>query len=233
MTVTVWSHGEAVRCGLQQFAALREALGDEVEIIIDGHTRLDLSDGVTLCRELEPLRPFFVEDPVRCENSGVLARLRQATGVPMAMGEQYATKWEFREPLENDWIDFARIDVCNVGGITEAMKVAHWCETHYVPIAPHNPLGPVSTAACVHMDLAVSNFGVQECAREPGQVLPLLFPDQVPFERGQILPSDDARSWCDHRSIRHQPLPSDPRGRLPPAAPQRQQFHQLVTCPAK
>ena len=143
---------------------------------------------MTLCRELEPLRPFFVEDPVRCENSGVLARLRQATGVPVAMGEQYATKWEFREPLENDWIDFARIDVCNVGGVTEAMKVAHWCETHYVPIAPHNPLGPISTAACLHMDLAVSNFAVQECAREPGQVLRRLFPEQVPFEPGHMLP---------------------------------------------
>lgn len=178
----------AVREGVQQFGALRDALGDDVEIIIDAHTRLDVADAVTLCRELEPLRPFFVEDPVRCENSRVLRRVRQATGVPIAMGEQYATKWEFREPLENDWIDFARIDVCNVGGVTEAMKVAHWCETHYVPIAPHNPLGPVSTAACLHMDLAVGNFAVQECAKEPGQVLGKLFPQQVPFERGWMLP---------------------------------------------
>ena len=104
------------------------------------------------------------------------------------MGEQYATKWEFREPIENDWIDFARIDVCNVGGLTEARKIAGWCETHYLPIAPHNPLGPVSTAACLHLDLATSNFAVQECARIPGEVLAELFPVQIPFKDGHLLP---------------------------------------------
>ena len=178
----------AVREGVRQFAAVRDAVGDEIEMIVDVHTRLDVSDAVTFCRELESLRPFFVEDPLRCENPGSLARLRQATGVPIAIGEQYATKWEFRLPLENDWLDFARIDLCIVGGITESLKIAGWCETHYVPIAPHNPLGPVSTAACLHLDLAVSNFGVQECAHEPGRVLPKLFPEQVPFESGYLFP---------------------------------------------
>ena len=74
------------------------------------------------------------------------------------------------------------------GGITEALKVAHWCETHSVQIAPHNPLGPVSTAACLHLDLATSNFGVQECARVPGTVLNELFPVQVPFDAGYLMP---------------------------------------------
>jgi len=110
--------------------------------------------------------------------------------VPIAMGEQYATKWEFREAVENRWIDFARIDVCNVGGLTEARKIAGWCETQYIPIAPHNPLGPVSTAACLHLDLATSNFAVQETARVPGEILPNLFPVQVPFRDGHLLPPD-------------------------------------------
>ena len=84
----------------------------------------------------------------------------------------------------------ARIDLCIVGGLTEARKVSGWCETHSIQIAPHNPLGPVSTAACLHLDLATSNFGVQECARVPGSVLPDLFPVQVPFESGYLLPPD-------------------------------------------
>ncbi len=178
----------AVREGVALVSAVRAAVGPEIEIIIDAHTRLDPVDAITLCRELEPLRPYFVEDPIRCENAGSLARLDAKTNVPIAMGEQYASKWEFREAIENEWIDYARIDLCNVGGFTEALKIAHWCETHSINIAPHNPLGPVSTAACLHLDLAISNFAVQEVARVPGQVLNELFPRQVTFESGHLLP---------------------------------------------
>ena len=99
---------DAVRNGVEQFAAVREGVGDEIEIIIDVHTRLDVADAVTLCRELEPYRPFFVEDPVRSENPASLRRVREQTSVPIGMGEQHATKWEFREMIENDWIDSLR-----------------------------------------------------------------------------------------------------------------------------
>lgn len=179
----------AVRQAVQHVAAVREAVGADVEIIIDAHTRIDTADAVTLCRELEPLRPYFVEDPVRSENPAALRRLRQQTAVPIAMGEQYATKWQFREAIESNWIDFARIDLCLAGGLTEALKIAGWCQTHYIAVAPHNPLGPVSTAACLHLDLATPNFAVQECARIPGEVLPVLFPQQAPFADGFLLPS--------------------------------------------
>lgn len=178
----------AVRDGVEHVAAVRKAVGPEIELIIDAHTRLDPVDAITLCRELEPLRPYFVEDPIRCENPGSLARLDRKVHVPIAMGEQYGSKWEFREAIENEWIDYARIDVCNVGGLTEAIKVAHWCETHSIYVAPHNPLGPVSTAACLHLDLALTNFAVQELARMPGEVLPTLFPKQVTFADGHLRP---------------------------------------------
>ena len=177
----------AVREGVRQFAAIREAVGEAIEICIDVHTRLDPADAVTLCRQLEPLRPYFVEDPVRSENPAALKKLASKVHVPIAMGEQYASKWEFRQVVEEDLIDFARIDVCIVGGITETRKIAGWCETHYLPIALHNPLGPVSTAACLHLDLATSNFAVQECPRQPGEALAELFPRQVPFADGHLL----------------------------------------------
>jgi L-alanine-DL-glutamate epimerase-like enolase superfamily enzyme len=180
----------SVRAGVELVAGVREAIGPDIGVIMDAHTRLDPVDAVSLCRQLEPFNPFFVEDPVRCENAAAIGRLRQHTAVPIAMGEQYATKWEFREPIEQDWIDFCRVDLCIVGGLTEARKIAGWCETHYIAIAPHNPLGPVSTAACLHLDLATSNFAVQECARIPGQVLAELFPVQIPFKDGYMYPPD-------------------------------------------
>ena len=182
--------GPKVQECIDRFAALRKAVGPDIELIVDVHTRLDPPQAITLCRALEPWRPFFIEDPLRSENPTSLRKLVQRIGVPIAMGEQYATKWEFRPIIEEELTDYARIDVCIVGGLTEARKVAGWCETHYIPIAPHNPLGPVSTAACLHLDLATSNFAVQECARIPGEVLPELFPRQVPFANGYMLPPD-------------------------------------------
>lgn len=180
----------SVRQGVELVASVRQAVGPDVGILLDAHTRLDPVDAVSLCRQLESLHPYFVEDPVRCENPAAIGQLRQQTSAPIAMGEQFATKWDFREPIENDWIDFCRMDVCIVGGLSEARKIAGWCETHYIAIATHNPLGPVSTAACLHLDLATSNFAVQECARIPGEVLAELFPQQVPFQDGFMLVPD-------------------------------------------
>jgi galactonate dehydratase len=178
----------AVRTALRQFDAVRAAVGDDVELCLDVHTRLDLSDSVTLCRASEAYRPFFIEDPLRTEFSYQYRRLREQTAVPLAAGEQYATKWEFREIVEHDLIDYCRVDLCIVGGITEARKVAGWCETHGIRLATHNPLGPVSTAACLQLNLATSNFGVQEQPRRPGTTLTDVFPVQVDWEDGYLLP---------------------------------------------
>ena len=178
----------ALRRAVQDFAAVRQAVGPEVEILIDLHTRFDPVEAISFCRQVEPFRPYFVEDPIRMENVQTFRKLAQHTAVPLAAGEQYATKWEFRQQIEEELIDFARIDLCIVGGITESLKIAHWCETHYIQLAPHNPLGPVSTAAGLHLDLACGNFAVQELARVPGSVLPELFPEQVEFKDGHLLP---------------------------------------------
>jgi L-alanine-DL-glutamate epimerase-like enolase superfamily enzyme len=178
----------AVRQGVAQFAAIREAVGEDVEIIIDVHTRLDPPDAVRLCRELERYRPYFIEDPLRSENTHSFHQLARHVAVPLAAGEQFASKWDFRELIEEDLIQYCRIDLCICGGITETRKVAGWCETHYIALAPHNPLGPVSTAACLHLDLATSNFAVQELPRLPGQILPDVFPTQVEFKDGYLLP---------------------------------------------
>jgi L-alanine-DL-glutamate epimerase-like enolase superfamily enzyme len=180
----------ATRMAVKQFAAVREAVGEEIEICIDVHTRLDPPDAIRLCRELEPYRPFFIEDPLRCENMHSFHALARHVAAPLAAGEQFATKWEFRELIEEDLIQYCRIDPCICGGITESRKIAAWCETHYIALAPHNPLGPVATAACLHLDLATSNFAVQEQPRVPGTLLPEIFPVQVPFADGHLLPPD-------------------------------------------
>ncbi len=178
----------AIKYGIQQVEAVRNALGDEINILVDVHTRLDPADSLEFCKKVEPYNPFFIEDPLRSENPASLRRLRQQTSVPIAVGEQFDSKWSFREVIEEDLLDYCRVDLCIAGGLTEARKIAGWCETHYIYLAPHNPLGPVSTAACLHLCLASSLVGVQELPRAPMSSLTDVFPVQVPFESGYLLP---------------------------------------------
>ena len=178
----------AIRHGVEQVQAVRNALGDRVEILVDVHTRLDPADSLDFCNRVAPYNPFFIEDPLRSENPASLRRLRQQTSVPLAVGEQFDSKWTFRAVIEEDLMDYCRVDLCIAGGLTEARKIAGWCETHYIHLAPHNPLGPVSTAACLHLCLASSLVGVQELPRAPMSSLADEFPVQVPFEAGYLLP---------------------------------------------
>ncbi|MEQ4723470.1 mandelate racemase/muconate lactonizing enzyme family protein [Nonomuraea sp. B19D2] len=178
----------AVRAGVECFAAAREAVGEDVDLVLDVHTRLDPPEAVQLCRELEPLRPLFVEDPLRCENLGAYRRLRERTAVPLAAGEQLASKWEFRPLIEEELVDYARIDLCIAGGLTEAAKIAGWCETHHIRVAVHNPLGPVATAAALHFNLACTAFGVQEQPYIPRGLLAEVFTTAPEWRDGSLLP---------------------------------------------
>lgn len=155
--------------------AVRLAVGDELELLIDLHTRFYLDEAIWFCREAENLNLFLVEDPIRSENPAGYRNLRKLVKIPLAAGEQWASKWEFRQVIEEELIDYARIDICNAGGFTEARKIAGWCETHYIRVMPHNPNGPVSTAAALQFDIATSNIGPQELAYPPHTILPDVF----------------------------------------------------------
>lgn len=179
---------KAVQAAIKQLHAVREAVGDDIEITLDVHTRLDLPDALWLCEEAEAVRPYFIEDPLRCENPDSFKTLRPRTTVPLAAGEQFSSKWEFRQLIEEEWIDYARVDLCIAGGFTEAKKIAGMCEAHYIKMVVHNPLGPVSSAACLQFNLAVSNFGVQEQPRKPGTTLTDVVIGQAEWVDGYLLP---------------------------------------------
>jgi galactonate dehydratase len=179
---------ESIRLSLQQFEAVRTAVGDDLELCYDVHTKLSVPDAIRFCREVEQYRPFFIEDPLRAENPDSYKRLRGQTAVPLAIGEQYASKWDFRQVIEEEWADYARIDVCNVGGLTEAKKIAGWCETHYIDLAVHNPIGPVATSAALHLNLSCPNFGVMELPRRPGQTMAEVVLNQPEWVDGYLLP---------------------------------------------
>ena len=188
--VAVLEPTDSMRITEDVVGRMRETLGPEIQILVDVHTRLDSTHVITLCRALEPFKPFFIEDPIRSENPGSYRKLARHVNLPIAAGEQWSNKWAFREVIEEELIDYARVDVCNVGGLTEALKVAHWCETHYIDLAPHNPLGPVSAAACVALCMASTNVGVQEMPKQPGTLDTDLFPAQIDWEEGYAIAPD-------------------------------------------
>ncbi len=165
----------SVRTLVAQLKAVRDAVGDAMELMVDIHARYSPDEAVWFCKEIEDLSLFLVEDPIRSEHTDGYRHIRQHTRVPLAAGEQWANKWEFRQAIEEELVDYVRIDICIAGGITEAKKIAAMAETHLIKILPHNPLGPVCTAASLHLNLACDNAGPQEVIFPPASMLPDVF----------------------------------------------------------
>ena len=176
----------AMSQSLERLRAVREAMGDELELMVDLHTRLSPPEALWFCRECEPLRMFVVEDPIRSEHPAGYRHIRRHTSVPLAAGEQWANKWEFRLPIEEELVDYVRADLCIVGGLTEGKKIAAMAETHYIKLLLHNPLGPVCTAASLHLDLACDNAGPQEVLWPPQTMLPDVFECGFTLEKGHL-----------------------------------------------
>jgi L-alanine-DL-glutamate epimerase-like enolase superfamily enzyme len=147
---TTFNTRERVTQLYEDCAQAREGVGKNGDWCVDFHQRFDLSDAVRGSNLIEPLAPFFVEDPVRTEAfQEDLPILRRMTKVPIAAGEEWGNRWDFNKLVENHDIDYVRATLPNVGGITEMMKIAAICETHFVGIVPHFT-GPISTAALVN-----------------------------------------------------------------------------------
>lgn len=140
---------EMVRRTYQNCVEIREGVGPNGDWALDYHTRFDVPDAVRLSTLIEGLEPYFAEDLIRSESPDVYRELRTKVKVPIAVGEQFGAKWDINELIEQQLIDYARVTLPNVGGITEYMKIAALCETHYVGLIPHFT-GPVSEAALVH-----------------------------------------------------------------------------------
>lgn len=164
----------------------REAGGEDLELMVDLHGRIDMPDSIWFCKEVEPLNMYVIEDPVRAESPQAYRHLRQHIHVPIAAGEQWAHKWEFRQVIEEDLVDFIRTDICIAGGITEAKKIAAMAEAHHIRMLFHNPLGPVCLAASLHLDTALPNCGPQEVLHIPSKTLPDVYERSFELLDGSI-----------------------------------------------
>ncbi len=160
----VWEPGPYLRTLPKLFEHLRSTLGDEVELLHDVHERISPSQAVNLCKELEKYRLFFLEDPLPPEEKDHFRLIRQQSSVPLAMGELFNTQQEYVPLIAGRLIDFIRIHMSQIGGLSMARKVAAFCEFFGVKTAWHGPgdCSPVAHAAGLALELASSNFGIHE-----------------------------------------------------------------------
>ncbi len=161
---------------------LRKEVGPDITIGIDYHTRLTVAQTYSFMKRMPPGTIDFIEEPIRDENPEAYQNLRNMIDVPFAIGEEFSSKWQFMPYLEKNITQFARIDVCNVGGITESMKVAAMAEAHYIDLMPHNPLGPICTAASIHVAAACPNFSYLEEINTPAQYMGTNAPEFYPVQ---------------------------------------------------
>lgn len=148
----------------KMFETVRKVCGDDVELLHDMHERTQPIDAINLIKNLEQYHPYFIEDPFSPENMEWFKQLRLTTSVPIAMGELFNNINEFKLPMVNQWFDFIRVHVSQIGGISPAMKICRLGEYFNIRTAFHGPgdVSPVGHSAHAHIDLAVWNFGIQE-----------------------------------------------------------------------
>lgn len=144
-------------------AALRQAVGPNIEIFIEMHGRFSAATAIDIARMLEPYHPGWIEEPCPPEDIPSLKKVAEHTNIPVATGERYFTHYGFREVLESGAPDIIQADVIHAGGLLEMKKIAAMADLRSMVMAPHNSNGPVCTAASVHLDFCTPNFKVQEC----------------------------------------------------------------------
>lgn len=142
--------------------AVREAVGPDVDVLVEVHGWLGVTDAIAWGRRIVELDPYFYEEPVDAMNVACMAKVAQSVPIPIAAGERLYTRYGFREYIEQQALDILQPDVGLAGGITELKKIAAYAETYNLHIQPHNCHGPVGTAAAVQVDACISNFIIQE-----------------------------------------------------------------------
>lgn len=178
---------ESLELAAHWLREIRNAVGTGIELSIDFHHRLSVAETALFAHKVADLNLFFLEEPIRAESHEAYRQLRTMTPIPFAIGEEFSSKWAFAPFLDANLINFARIDVSNVGGLTEAKKVAGWCETKYIDVMPHNPLGPITTAASVHLAVACPNFSYLEYQHAIADAYPPdLFPTMLRLDGAEF-----------------------------------------------
>ena len=190
-TENLWDTPAYMRVVPELFKAARAALGDEIHLLHDVHHRLTPIEAGRLGRDLEPYRPFWMEDAVVAENQDNFRLIRQHTTTPLAVGEVFNSIWDCKDLIQNQLIDYIRATVVHAGGISHLKRIASFADVHGVKTGCHGAtdLSPVTMAAALHFDMSIPNFGIQEYMRHT-EATDEVFPHGYHFRDGLLHVSD-------------------------------------------
>ncbi|MBE7092919.1 MAG: galactonate dehydratase [Clostridiales bacterium] len=166
--------------------AVREAVGDNVDLLIECHGRFNPTTALEISREIEQFKPMFMEEPCVPDNIDSTAYVRAHSNVPIAAGERGYTKYAFQEMFSKDAVDYAQPDVFHTGGLMEGKKIAAMAEAKHIMISYHNPSGPISNAAILQLAATVPNFVIHEIMLTDGSFRKSITNEEVVFEDGYI-----------------------------------------------
>jgi galactonate dehydratase len=161
-TTALYPDPAEIKMVKERIRAVREAVGDDVQLLLDVHGRFSPDKAIEIAREIEEYKIYFYEEPVPPDNIDALVRVARSIKIPVATGERICTQWGALEILEKNGAAILQPDIVHIGGILPTKKLAIMAQTYYIPLAPHNAYGPVQTAATLHLDASIPNFLIQE-----------------------------------------------------------------------
>jgi len=170
--------------------AVREAVGENIDLLIECHGRFNPTTAIEISREIEQFKPMFMEEPCVPDNIDSTAYVRAHSRVPVAAGERGYTKYAFQEMFSKDAVDYAQPDVFHTGGLMEGKKIAAMAEAKHIMVSYHNPSGPISNAAILQLAATVPNFCIHEIMLTDGSFRKKITNEEVHFEDGYILIPD-------------------------------------------
>ena len=175
---------------VQRVGAVREAVGPNVDLCVEIHRQMNPSESISLARRLEQFNLFFFEDPMLPDSPDVMGEVQRRGNLPIATGERFTSIFEFQQLLEARACAYVRPDLCLCGGLSGCKKVSAMAEAQHVKVVPHNPLSPISTAACVQLDACIPNFALQEYTGESEPPKSDLLVDPIKLEDGFLIVPD-------------------------------------------
>jgi galactonate dehydratase len=206
-----------IRAAVDMVACVRDAVGPDVDVLIDCHGRFSPGSAIAIARELEPSKLYWFEEPCDPENVQALAKIGGSINTRLATGERCYTKYHLQALLASNEIGVLQPDPIHVGGILEAKKIAAIADAAYTPVSFHNPFGPVATAACVQLDACTTNFIMQEsfCEYSPAWRFDLVQHAPRPRDGGYDLPTRPGLGVGEFVPQAAQAHPFDPDAFLP------------------
>lgn len=182
---TEWADEAVRRVGM-----VRDAVGNDTDICVEIHRQMNPAESIWLGRRIEQFNPFFYEDPMLPDSPAKMGEVQAQCNIPIATGERFTTIFEYQQLLECGACAYVRPDLCLCGGLSGCKKVAAMAEAQHVKVIPHNPLSPVSTAACVQLDACIPNFALQEYTGESEPPKSDLLADPLKLESGYLTVPD-------------------------------------------